>query len=60
MTKKITYDCDLCGLCMRLCPIQAIQKGDFKMYVQQERCIDCNNCLDFCINIVTKKEDINA
>ncbi len=59
MTKKITYECDLCGLCMQMCPIHAIRKGDIKMYVQQERCIDCDNCLDFCKNIV-RKDDFRA
>jgi NADH:ubiquinone oxidoreductase subunit F (NADH-binding)/(2Fe-2S) ferredoxin/NAD-dependent dihydropyrimidine dehydrogenase PreA subunit len=50
----IAYDidqekCEACGLCLRDCPVGAINKSETKVFtVVQEKCIKCGACFTVC------------
>jgi|GEM_PF-597770 len=42
--------CNGCGLCVSVCPVQAISVGRDKAIIDQKRCNECLFCLDECPN----------
>jgi len=43
----ITSECIKCGICVDVCPANAIEEGD-EQYIIQSACIDCGKCADVC------------
>jgi len=49
--KEIERDeekCTHCGVCIAVCPVNAITMKDFKISFDSEKCIACRNCVDAC------------
>ena len=47
MTFIITSECVKCGMCVDVCPVNAIIEGD-EQFVITEACIDCGSCKEVC------------
>lgn len=45
---EIGTDCVRCGLCIRLCPRQAIHKEETQSVIDQSLCIGCGKCQSCC------------
>ena len=45
MAYVITDDCVSCGTCAANCPVEAIDMGDDKYVIDQDKCIGCKSCL---------------
>ncbi len=43
-------ECTGCGLCIDVCPVEAISLKDDKAKVDQETCVDCGQCVGECPN----------
>jgi iron only hydrogenase large subunit-like protein len=41
-------NCTGCTACVRVCPTEAIRVRDRKAVIDQNRCIDCGNCVSSC------------
>ncbi len=41
-------ECTACGLCMDVCPSDAIKEGDDFYTIDAELCDDCGTCVDEC------------
>ncbi|MGL5329990.1 MAG: 4Fe-4S binding protein, partial [Peptostreptococcaceae bacterium] len=51
--KDVLYNeekCVKCESCLRVCPQNAISKGNDKIGLQRDKCVHCETCLDYCIN----------
>ncbi len=46
----VIYDnlCDLCGLCVEECPLQAIVRQGDGCVIDPEICTECGYCADIC------------
>jgi Fe-S-cluster-containing hydrogenase component 2 len=40
--------CKGCGLCVSICPVQAISIKDNKAFIDRKKCNDCLLCMDEC------------
>lgn len=40
--------CNGCGLCISICPVQAISIIQNKAFIDQNKCIECLQCMDEC------------
>ncbi|MBN1224727.1 MAG: 4Fe-4S binding protein [Candidatus Aminicenantes bacterium] len=53
-------ECKGCGLCVSVCPAQAVSIIDNKAYIDQDKCTECLLCLDECptgaIHRISEKE----
>jgi formate hydrogenlyase subunit 6/NADH:ubiquinone oxidoreductase subunit I len=50
-TYKIVYDvhkCVSCGLCVKECPMSALQLKGNELSYQRLNCITCNQCVEMC------------
>ena len=47
-THFITGDCTNCGICVEVCPIEAISEGEVIHNIDTERCTDCGACDQVC------------
>jgi len=53
--KTCKYGCLALGSCIAVCPVDAISKGaDNRIYVDKEKCIGCEKCVDVCPTGVMK------
>lgn len=49
--------CDICGTCVAVCPVDAIIVGEFKVTIDDEKCIHCGNCITVCpIKAISEEE----
>ena len=48
MAYKIISTCTACGLCLPVCPIDAISAGAQIYVIDQENCCDFEDCLAVC------------
>jgi len=42
--------CTGCGLCVEVCPVEAISMEDDKAKIDAEKCVDCGQCVEECPN----------
>lgn len=43
----ITSECIMCGICVNVCPVSAIEEGE-NQYIINNTCINCGKCKDAC------------
>jgi len=49
MAAQIDQDaCTGCGLCMEVCPVEAISLKDGKAKVDEDQCTECGACSEEC------------
>jgi len=48
MPKINKEKCVGCGICVNICPVNAISIEDGKASIDQEKCIHCGKCLNIC------------
>ena len=48
MAHKISEECIACGVCVDVCPVEAISEGDPYYIIDPELCTDCGACVDEC------------
>jgi len=48
MAYVISDECTMCGTCAPVCPSEAIEEGDPKYKIDEEKCVDCGLCADEC------------
>jgi len=46
--------CTGCGLCVDVCPVEAISLENDKAKVDAEKCVDCGQCVEECPNEAIK------
>jgi ferredoxin len=58
MPYRITDDCLNCGACIDECPEGAIIAGDDRSRIDQDKCTECNVCIEkfFCPAVAIIKE----
>jgi len=42
--------CTGCGLCVDVCPVEAISLENDKAKIDAEKCVDCSQCVEECPN----------
>jgi len=45
---NIGKECDLCGLCVKYCPLHVFEIVNNKLVVHEDRCIYCKGCEPLC------------
>lgn len=40
--------CDLCGACVGICPVDAMELTENKLKISDETCINCDLCVIVC------------
>lgn len=59
---NIKERCILCGTCLKICPVNAIDKMDKRIYINIDRCIGCGLCGYHCkkgaIRLKRREEEI--
>lgn len=51
MAAEVNSDkCTGCGLCVEVCPVEAIKVEDDVAVVDADECTDCGACVDQCPN----------
>ncbi|RMH74224.1 MAG: 4Fe-4S dicluster domain-containing protein [Gemmatimonadetes bacterium] len=40
--------CDICGVCVSVCPVDCIDMPERALIVHNDTCIQCNKCIDIC------------
>jgi len=48
MPYVITSLCKKHGLCVEVCPVDAIEEGDDQYYIDPDTCIECGTCEGEC------------
>jgi NAD-dependent dihydropyrimidine dehydrogenase PreA subunit len=41
-------ECNQCGVCYTVCPVQAVRQADTYHYIVHEECIQCTMCMNYC------------
>jgi NAD-dependent dihydropyrimidine dehydrogenase PreA subunit len=56
----VTEKCNGCGLCIPICPVQAISIIQNKAFIDRTKCVECLQCMDECptnaIHQIAEKE----
>jgi formate hydrogenlyase subunit 6/NADH:ubiquinone oxidoreductase subunit I len=53
----ITYDCVGCATCRALCPVKAVNYGDRRNEIDQEKCVHCGTCYEECpVSAITESD----
>jgi len=42
--------CTGCGVCVEVCPLEAISLNDDKAVIDEDNCTECGLCVDECPN----------
>ena len=51
MTVKVdAQTCTGCGICIDVCPLEAISLNDDKAVIDEDECTECGLCVDECPN----------
>ncbi|MCB5230724.1 MAG: 4Fe-4S binding protein [Candidatus Cloacimonas sp.] len=46
---RINFEsCDLCGTCVSVCPVDAIEISEYRAIIDREKCTNCGLCLKVC------------
>ncbi len=40
--------CDLCGICISVCPVDCIEMTETELSINEIVCIDCDACVKIC------------
>jgi len=48
MAYQITENCNNCGECLQVCPLEAINAGEKWPRIDPDLCTDCGTCSDIC------------
>ncbi len=49
-------DCNMCGLCIDMCPVQAIKRlSSGTVVLDKKKCVGCQACVGFCPRGVMRK-----
>ncbi len=40
--------CDICGVCVSVCPVDAVSISEFAVHIDNDKCINCHKCLKAC------------
>ncbi|MDZ7271029.1 MAG: 4Fe-4S binding protein [candidate division KSB1 bacterium] len=40
--------CDLCGTCVAVCPVDALELSELRLLIDGKRCTLCMNCVHAC------------
>lgn len=50
MRKIVIHDekCDLCGTCVGICPMDAIELSEYRIQINPEKCTVCLACVQSC------------
>ena len=50
MKKIVIHDekCDLCGMCVGICPTDAIELSEYRIAIDPEKCTVCLACVQSC------------
>ena len=60
----ITDRCTLCGMCVTICPDEAISVGRGGMVIHQGRCTNCGECFENCpddaIDVFVSDSDLES
>ncbi|MBS3741318.1 MAG: 4Fe-4S binding protein [Candidatus Cloacimonetes bacterium] len=55
--KVIKEECDICGTCAAVCPVNAIILNQHTATIDQQICIGCKNCFVVCpVSAIEKLE----
>ncbi len=55
-TGLVMENCNHCGLCIDMCPVQAIRRlGSGTVVINKKLCIGCQACVGFCSSEVMRK-----
>ncbi len=49
--------CIGCGICVDVCPVEAISLIDNKAVIDKETCLECSSCIDVCPVEAIHEED---
>jgi carbon-monoxide dehydrogenase iron sulfur subunit len=54
--KYTMTDCNMCGLCMDMCPVQALKRlKNGTVVLDKKKCVGCQACVGFCPRGVMRK-----
>ncbi|MFQ6606562.1 MAG: indolepyruvate ferredoxin oxidoreductase subunit alpha [Fidelibacterota bacterium] len=48
MIEVVDDQCDFCGCCVGLCPVDSIELREAEILILEETCIDCELCVYIC------------
>jgi len=52
--------CDLCGICVAVCPANAITMSESRVHIDEEKCTSCGICIRICpVNALMEIENEN-
>lgn len=54
--KFVMTNCNMCGLCIDMCPVQAIRRlTSGTVVIDKKKCVGCQACVGFCSRGVMRK-----
>ncbi|MCF7808519.1 MAG: 4Fe-4S binding protein [Candidatus Marinimicrobia bacterium] len=53
--------CDLCGTCVAVCPVDAIEVREADISIIHDKCIDCDICIWVCpIDVLSSDQKVEV